>query len=109
MREQLLPRFDPFDIGREVNPYLTFARLRAAGPLLRGGPGVFVVPRYREVVALLREPRLGGFRFQVPNHPLANAQLQSSLGDGPARAFLERIVVASDGPDHLRLRKAMGD
>lgn len=107
-QSHLPPRFNPFDLARDNDPYLAYARLRAAGPLLRGGPGVWVVPHYQEVAALLRDPRLGQFQFQEAYRLFADAPLPFSLGDGPANSFMQRIVVAANGADHMRLRKAVG-
>jgi cytochrome P450 len=59
-----------------------------------------LVPRYKEVADLLREPGLGGFRFQGAAQPRADARSPA----GPAHSFLQRIFVATDGSDHLRLR-----
>lgn len=106
--EQLLPRFDPFQAARSGNPYLDFARARAAGPLLRGGPGIWIVPRYREVVQLLHDWRLRPFQFGMDDGD-ASTTVTSPLGDGQASSFLRNIVVASSGADHIRMRKAVAN
>jgi cytochrome P450 len=107
-QENLPPRFDPFELARGDDPYGAYAKLRAAGPLLRGGPGVWVFSRHKEVSALLRDPRLGQFQFQEAARLLAGERHSSPLGGGPADSFMQRILVASNGPDHARLRKAVG-
>jgi cytochrome P450 len=61
-----------------------------------------VVTRYDDVSALLSDPRLGN-AFPPEYH-------QFSSGDGPAGAFLRRIVLHQDSPRHgvLRRRLARG-
>jgi cytochrome P450 len=105
-RWKLPPRCDPFALAEE--PYAVYSRLRAAGPLLRGGPGVWVLPRHREVAVALRHPLLGQFRFDQLRGFSARSQRWSHFGDGPANSFMRRIVVATNGAEHTRLRKVMG-
>ncbi len=95
----LLPKYDPLDPAVMENPYPTYARLRAAGPVCRGGPGQWVVTHYADVVRLLRDPRLGN---QFPE-----AYRQFSFGDRAMETFFERILLNRDPPDHTRLRELM--
>jgi cytochrome P450 len=93
-------RFDPADPAVVDDPYPTYARLRAAGPLVPGGPGQWLFSRYAEVSTLLRSDRLGSeFPPVVHRH---------KLGDGPACEFFTRIVIDRDPPAHTRLRRGMG-
>src|SRR5829696_5314744 len=95
-----LPRFDALDPSVLEYPYPTYARLRELGPLCRFGPGAFGVTRHSDVVALQRDPRLGS-EFPPQYHRM-------SVGDGPASAFFQRIMLYRDPPDHTRLRKLVG-
>lgn len=104
----LPPKVDPFELASNGDPYLAYADLRAAGSLLRAGPGVWVVPRYQEVAALLRDPRLGPFRFQEARSLLELDSLPSPSEYGPANSFLDGIMVVAKSQDHARLRKAVG-
>lgn len=104
----LPPRFDAFDLARVDDPYPVYARLRTAGPLHRGGPGQWLVPRYAEVLSLLRDRRLGQFQFHDAYEPFPPATLEQSLGDGPAAQLTRRIVVGLDRPEHARVRGAIG-
>jgi cytochrome P450 len=99
MVDALPPRFNPLDLSSIDDPYPTYADLRRAGPLLRGGPSQWVVPRYAEVAALLRDPRVGS-EFPEPVHRL-------KLGAGPACDFFQRIVIDRDPPAHARLRQLL--
>ncbi|MGH3186193.1 MAG: cytochrome P450 [Streptosporangiaceae bacterium] len=79
----LPPRFDAFDPVVRENPYPVYAKLREAGPVCRGGAGHWVVPRYDDVAALLRDNRL--------SKHLPAEYYQASAGTGPAASFLHRI------------------
>lgn len=103
MREQgaiLPPKYDPQDPDVLADPYPTYARLRQAGTLCRGGPAQWVVTRYDEVAALLRDRRL--------EHRFPGGYYRAALGDGEAAHFFERIVLNQDPPQHTRLRHLMG-
>lgn len=91
------PRFDPLDPAVIGDPYPTYARLRAAGALCRGGAGQWVVTRYADVAALLSSPKLG--------HEFPDAYHELSLGRGAASHFFRRIMLYRDPPDHTRLRR----
>ncbi|MBB6347784.1 cytochrome P450 [Nonomuraea muscovyensis] len=100
-RQTLPPKFDAFDPEVLDDPYPTYARLREAGALCRGGPATWVVTRHAEVAGLLRDERAGhtfpeGFRT-----PFAAA-------GGTADRLLTRIVSSLDPPDHTRIRKEVG-
>lgn len=96
-----LPRFDAGTAEVLDDPYATYARLRAGGPLCRGGPGQWVLTRHAEVSALLRDRRLSA------DYPEEYHRL--SVGDGPAVSFFRRIVLDRDPPQHTRLRRLMAD
>lgn len=96
---ELPPKFDASDPTVQANPYPTYAQLREAGPVCRGGPGQWVVTRYADVAALLADPRLQN-HFPAEYHRL-------SAGTGPAGEFVQRIVLYQDRPKHMRLRKMM--
>jgi cytochrome P450 len=91
------PRLDILDPAFVEDPYPEYARLRAAGPLCRIGPGSWGVTRHAEVTALQRDPRLGS-EFPEGYHRL-------SVGDGPVAAFFQRIMLYRDPPEHARLRR----
>ncbi|MFF6909617.1 cytochrome P450 [Streptomyces sp. NPDC012389] len=94
-----MPRFLLDDARAVRDPYPVYRRLRAYGPVCRGGPGQWVFPRHEEVSALLRDPRLGR---EFPEEYQA-----VSVGEGPANDYLRRIVVDRDRPDHTRLRRLL--
>lgn len=91
--------FDSGDPEFVADPYQTYARLRAAGRVLPGGPGQWIFTRYDDVQRLLRDGRLGS-EFPAAAHRV-------KLGDGPAGDFFGRILIDRDPPDHTRLRQGM--
>src|SRR2546430_4334918 len=99
MDVKLPPRFDPVAPDFLEDPYPVYARLREAGPVVRGGPAQWVVARHAEVAALLREPRL--------SHDFPDLYQQLALGDGPAFAFIKRTVLNREGAVHARLRRML--
>src|SRR5689334_12881751 len=96
---ELPPKFDALSPEVIDDPYPTYARLRAAGPLCRMGPASFGATRYADVAALLRDPRLGS-EFPEAYHRM-------SFGEGPAADFFRRIILYRDPPAHTRLRRLM--
>lgn len=95
----LAPKYDPRDPAVLDNPYPTYARLREAGRLCRGGPGQWVVTRYADVAALLHDPRL--------SHQFPAEYRQFSMGEGAASEFFARIILTREPPQHTHLRRLM--
>ncbi|HEX2078395.1 MAG TPA: cytochrome P450 [Longimicrobium sp.] len=102
-----MPAIEPFDIaspGFKANPYPTYARLREEAPVYRaslgGRRGAWLLARYDQVDALLRDPRFA-------KNP-AGARGEGGRGDAPwMPGFLRpltRNMLDLDAPDHTRLR-----
>jgi cytochrome P450 len=94
-------RFDLLDPELVVDPYPAYRRLRAVGPLARGGPGQWVVSRHSDVSTLLRDRRLG---VEWPE-----SYQRVAAGDGPALGFRRRILLTRDPPAHTDLVRLMGE
>ena len=99
MEVEAAPRFDPLAPEFLADPYPVYERLRAAGPVSRGGIAQWVVSRYAEVAALLRDPRL--------SHEFPDIYRQMSFGEGPANEFVRRVVLSREGSDHESLRRLL--
>jgi cytochrome P450 len=98
-----------FDLQREfatpesrANPYLTYARMRKQGAVLRVN-GLFgeglALPRYAEVAAVLKDPRFASDRKSVPGvRSMGQWWMPSTL------KLIASSMVLKDPPDHRRLR-----
>ena len=100
------PVFDSFDPTWASDPFPLYADLRARAPIHRNDLGFWVVARYEDCLAVLRDRRASsdslnldvdrmpaGFRTPIPeDDPVAAAMVEM-------RPFLFR-----DPPDHTRLR-----
>ncbi len=91
--------FDPLDPAFLDDPYPVYARLRAAGPIVRDGATQWVVARHEHVAALLRDPRL---RSEWPE-PFQ----QMRVGAGAGKDFLLRVLLHREGADHDVLRRLL--
>ncbi len=89
------PVFDPFTPEFQSDPFPILRRLRAEDPVHRSRFG-WVLTRYDDVVAALRDQRFGA----AFDHEIGRAQ----LGDGAAFAYVSRRMHNFDPPDHTRLR-----
>ena len=83
--------------GYAGNPYALYQRLRAADPVHWDERGSWVLTRYADVVAALRDPRLSAERFSLDVSGLPEEMQR------PVRA-LARQMLFLDPPDHTRLR-----
>jgi cytochrome P450 len=94
--------FNPLDPAFRVDPYPVYARLRAEAPIYQPPFGGFVLSRYADCEALLKDPRSSSdFRNSD-----AFAQFVEQQGGDPNEAFLggARPFLFLDPPDHTRLR-----
>jgi pimeloyl-[acyl-carrier protein] synthase len=92
--------FNPFLPEVHADPYPLYHRLRTEDPVHRSGSGLWVLTRYADVVAVLRDPRMSSDpRRSAQSQLLArDTDGQYPWQDGaPSMLFL-------DPPDHTRLR-----
>jgi cytochrome P450 len=98
-----------------ANPYPLYAELRKT-PVSRQADGTYVVSTYREIVALLHDPRVSsdlrnrtepetspaGEAGDAEDHPVQNQQLPSSflILDPPEHDRLHRLATRQFGPPH---------
>jgi len=87
-------QFNPIDPEFVADPYPTYHRLRAEDPVHHSPLGFWVLTRYEDVVASLRDPRL-------VKEPIA-AFVAERLGITPLGIGLS--MLDRDPPDHTRLR-----
>src|SRR5262245_31288760 len=87
-------QFNPMDPEFVADPYPTYHRLRAQDPVHHSPLGFWVLTRYDDVVAALRDPRLA-------KEAIASFVAQR-LGVAPLGIGLS--MLDRDPPDHTRLR-----
>jgi cytochrome P450 len=86
--------FNPMDPAFVADPYPTYHRLRAEDPVHRSPLGFWILTRYEDVVAALRDPRLG-------KEAIA-AFVAARFGAAVPAVGLS--MLDRDPPDHTRLR-----
>ena len=97
--------FNPFDPGFSADPYSHYAALRTADPVHRTALGPWLLTRYSDVVAVLRDPTASveaANATLTPMQEAMQAQLDELAGD---RSRGSRAMLSLDPPDHDRLRR----
>jgi cytochrome P450 len=87
--------FNPMDPEFVADPYPTYHRLRAKDPVYHSPLGFWVLTRYEDVVAVLRDPRLAKEAIAS----VVAARFGVEVPPGMGLSMLDR-----DPPDHTRLR-----
>jgi cytochrome P450 len=87
--------FNPMDPEFLADPYPAYHRLRAEDPVHQSPLGFWVLTRYDDVVATLRDPRC----VKEPLAALVAARFGVAVPPGVGLSMLDR-----DPPDHTRLR-----
>ena len=99
------PRVDLFDPTFKANPYPTYAELRSGAPVYRAelpdGRGVWLVTRYDDVVAVLKDERFAkDWRSAMSPEQLAQIPPIPEVMRPLSENMLDK-----DPPDHERLRR----
>ena len=87
--------FNPMDPEFLVDPYPTYHRLRTEDPVHHSPLGFWILTRYEDVVAALRDPRL----VKEPIAAFVAERFGVEVPPGFGLSMLDR-----DPPDHTRLR-----
>ena len=83
-----------------TNPYPIYHRLRAVGPVHRAKLGMWLLSRYDDCWAALRDPRLGkSYAAQIAQRFGPDWRKHPALTSG------EHSMLNTTGPEHTRLRK----
>jgi cytochrome P450 len=95
---------DVFSPAFKADPYPTYARLRERAPVYRvdvdGKHGFWLVTRYADIVAVLRDPR-----FVKDFRHARTAEHQARMAPVPdVIRVLDQNMLAQDPPNHTRLR-----
>jgi cytochrome P450 len=86
------------DYTNRANPYPLYAELRKT-PVSRADDGSYVVSTYREIVALLHDPRVSSDPRNRADYPTA--------GDDEGAPGLPPDFVSLDPPEHDRVRRLL--
>ncbi|MFI1740953.1 cytochrome P450 [Streptomyces sioyaensis] len=93
--------------ANRANPYPFYEELRKT-PVARQPDGTYVVSTYREVVALLHDPRVSSDPRKCPVPVAARAEGSAEPVAEPIReALTERTIITCDPPEHDRDRRMM--
>jgi cytochrome P450 len=95
-----MSELDLLDPGFLADPYPAYHRLRAEDPVHRHPLGFFVLTRYDDVAAFLRDARFGKSGYE--------ALFEARFGGGPDASWLALSMLFRDPPDHTRLRALVG-
>jgi cytochrome P450 len=118
--------YDPFSTETRTDPYAHYAELRKHAPVHRlEGPGFYLVSRYKDVQRVVKQPEIFSSRAmqrmmmsgmsdgiqnmdptQAPDPKALEglAQMADGLGFNPIEMMTTPSVIASDPPNHSRLR-----
>lgn len=112
------PMVDLFDPAFLADPYPTYARLREESPVHHLGGGYWLLTRHDDVTAVLRNPKV--FSSELGYGGMMRADESVLAGGDPTRrraltdsglgvmmqSFSDlRVLIATDPPDHTRLRR----
>ena len=94
--------FDPSDETFRRDPYPRYAELRERPTFPRSKDGLWVLTRYEDVLAAVRDPRLSSHPRHSPDRRgrQAGGETIPFIGDGTIE-----IMLLADAPDHTRLRR----
>ncbi len=97
--------FDPADPGFIADPYPAYTRLRTDHPLLwNPATGQWIVSRFADVTALLRDRRLGRTYLHVATHEEMGHGVPPEFQD-PFWHLVQNGMLDREPPDHTRLRR----
>ena len=97
--------YDPWDPGFVADPYPALARLRDAAPVLYDArTNQWLVSRFADVNALLRDRRLGRSYLHVATHE-AWGRTPPPGDQAPFWDLLALQMIDMEPPDHTRLRR----
>ncbi|MFF5214218.1 cytochrome P450 [Micromonospora sp. NPDC000442] len=82
-----------------VDPYPAYERLRAHGPIVAAGPGLYAVTGHAEADELLRDARIRVLDDHLRDNFLPTWR------ESPAVSSIARSMLRTNPPDHSRMRR----
>jgi cytochrome P450 len=92
---------DPLAPEHRANPYLLYQRVREHDPIHRALDGTWVISRWVDGSAILRDPRFSG-------SPKWLREDDERAANNPIRQVGTALLMFLDPPDHTRLRSLVG-
>jgi cytochrome P450 len=104
VRTAVLP-FAPHDPSFVANPYPAYAELRGRGPIHRYEPtNQWLIPRYEDVNALLRDRRFGRTYLHLASHGEMGRPDDPDYTE-PFWWLIRNGILDMEPPDHTRVRR----
>jgi len=97
--------FDPFASGFEDDPYPVYAELRRRDPVHKMLRGPWLVTRYADCEAMLRDPRLSADERNLPTFLRLQARHVRKKVLTQEEADRSPSLLRMDPPEHTRLRR----
>jgi pimeloyl-[acyl-carrier protein] synthase len=97
------PRFNPLQPDVLADPYPSYARMRAEAPVLFDRRFGWLIFRYDDVAAALKDPRLSA-RRPAPDDPIPRTLLPIADSVKDVRERQGRWLLCADPPRHTHLR-----
>lgn len=95
-------KFNPYDSQFRANPYPIYDYLRSVEPIHQSFPGMWVLTRYADAKAVLRDPRFCVEKrqknIQYKSHSLEQKNFEQLV------QAIDQWLIFLDPPDHTRLR-----
>jgi len=105
LEDAMAELWDPLAPGFATDPYTRYARLRREDPvheLEMATLRCFIVTRYDDVVAVLRDPAYSAAKF--PERMIADAMAGPDQSFAALARAVSGMMLIKDPPDHTRLR-----
>jgi cytochrome P450 len=98
-------RFEPTEVGFIADPYREYEELRRSAPVVYDeATDHWLISRYRDVDALLRDRRFGRTYLHVATHDEMGRPKPPDL-HGPFWDLINAGILDMEPPDHTRVRK----
>lgn len=98
------PLFNPFLAEFRNNPYPYYERLRSQDPIHFSFMGVWVITRYADAIAVLRDPRFSVDMRRWGNYK--DIRFRESKAElSPLGSITSKWMLFMDAPDHTRLQR----